>query len=441
MTSVVILLPGIMGSTLCLGSGVIWPGPVSSLIGEYKLMPNLLRPELVATDALRNYGVFSIYDSVISDLEDMGFEENGSPKTLYVFAYDWRKSNYEAAGRLADCIDKIRASVAGELSITIIAHSMGGLVSRCYLECGDFEKRPGMACVKMLITIGTPHRGAAAAALYAAGLEKKLFLSKSQVQQLANDSRYPSVYELLPVGEEMFAWPFEDSAQLVPLDVYSKTTADAIGLRAENIQAAINFQRRLDFARKPPNVRYFAFYGTRLKTTVNILLEQHHGVLRPSSLSVDDGGDGTVPIWSVLRGIQSMPVGEEHMKLFRDGSLRRTLSILLGKPGRLAAPLEIRVIASERVVETEALVSVALLFPGATTEIDGAVRWVKLSENGADELAEGVSAKVQYGGAPIDKISLQLTSPLYGGYYRIEFSDASGVNVIPDEVVVQQKSS
>src|ERR1039457_1443620 len=110
MTNVAVLLPGIMGSQLCLGSDVIWPGPLTSLIGEYKRMTDLLRPELVATDVLRNYGIFSIYDPLISDLEDCDFKENGNPKTLYVFPYDWRKSNYESAGLLAGLIDQIRAS-------------------------------------------------------------------------------------------------------------------------------------------------------------------------------------------------------------------------------------------------------------------------------------------------------------------------------------------
>jgi len=441
MTNVAVLLPGIMGSQLCLGSDVIWPGPLTSLIGEYKRMTDLLRPELVATDVLRNYGIFSIYDPLISDLEDCDFKENGNPKTLYVFPYDWRKSNYESAGLLAGLIDRIRASIEGDLKIILIGHSMGGLVSRCYLESGGFAQRQGFDCVKTLITIGTPHRGAALTAVYAVGLQKQLFLSKSQVQQLANDPRYPSAYELLPAQDEMFAWPYEDSAQLKPLDIYSQATAQAMNLSMANIQASIDFQKRLDLARKPTDVRYFAFYGTRLKTTMNIRLEQYQGVLKTSALSVDDGGDGTVPVWSALRGVQSMPVGEEHMKLFRDASLRTTLSILLGAPGRLAAPAEIRVVANARVVETDSLVSVVLLFPGGTTQIDGAVRWVKLSDTGEPGQPEGDSARVQYGGAPVDKIGLQLPSPPFGGFYSLEFTDASGAKVVPDQVVVQQKSN
>ncbi len=440
MTHVVVFVPGIMGSKLSLGADVVWPGSVASLLVEYKRMPDLMRPELVATDVLRSFaGFYSVYDPIITDLEACGFRENGNPKTLYVFPYDWRKSNYIAAQALAGCIDQIRAANTGDLEITLIAHSMGGLVSRCYLESGEFDSRPGMACVKMLIAIGTPHRGAAAAALYAAGIEKKLFLSASQVQLLASDQRYPAVYELLPPEGELFAWPHEESTALAALNIYSKATADGIGLVDANLKAAQVFHARLNPAKRPAHVRYFMFYGTRLNTAVNIRLRKNGSVFRTSAERIDDAGDGTVPVWSTLAGVQSMPVGQEHMKLFRDDALRRTLAILLGAPGSLAAPSQVQVVANERVVDTDEIVSVALLFPGGATAIDGSVRWVNLPADGGPAQPAGDVASVQYSGAPVEKIGLQLTTPAYCGYYRIEFADAGGTPVVPDEIIVQEK--
>ncbi|HME07241.1 MAG TPA: hypothetical protein VKG25_09330 [Bryobacteraceae bacterium] len=442
MTHVVVFVPGIMGSKLCLGADVVWPGSVSSLILEYKRMPDLMRPDLVATDILRNFaGIYSIYDPIIVDLDACGFEEHGKPQTLYVFPYDWRKSNYLAAAALADRLDEVRAGHAGDLKITLIAHSMGGLVSRCYLESGDFDYRSGMASVRMLITIGTPHRGAAAAALYAAGIEKKLFLSASQVQLLASDRRYPAVYELLPPEGELFAWPYEESTALAALNIYDKPIADGIGLIDENLQAAQKFHARLNSARRPPHVRYFAFYGTRLNTAVNVRLKKDGSALRTSPVRIDDAGDGTVPVWSTLAGVQSMPVGQEHMKLFRDEGLRRTLAILLGAPGRLAAPSQVQVVANERVVDTDEIVSVALVFPGGATSIDGSVRWVNVPADGSPAQPAGDAASVQYSGAPVDKIGLQLTTPAFCGYYRIEFADAAGTPVVPDEIIVQEKAA
>jgi hypothetical protein len=318
---------------------------------------------------------------------------------------------------------------------------MGGLVSRCYLECGEFNGNSAFGCVRTLITIGTPHRGAAAAALFAAGVEKKLFLSKAQVRELANDVRYPSTYELLPPEGEPFAWPYEDAAQIGVRNIYDDATAKAIGLSRENLTAARAFHGRLNPNKRPSGVRYFAFYGTHLSTITNISLRANGTALSVAPISMDSGGDGTVPVWSTLPGVQSLPVGQEHMKLFRDGDLRRTLAILLGAPGRLAAPREVVVVANDRVVEPDQPVSVALVFPGGATAVDGSVRWVQMVTDDAGKMIgsepAGDAAVVQYSGAPAERLSLQLISPAFPGFYRIEFVDTAGTPSSPDEIVVQ----
>jgi triacylglycerol esterase/lipase EstA (alpha/beta hydrolase family) len=56
------------------------------------------------------------------------------------------------AGQLASRVDAIRAATGAE-RVTLIAHSMGGLVARAYL------RRFGAARIAQLITIGTPHHG------------------------------------------------------------------------------------------------------------------------------------------------------------------------------------------------------------------------------------------------------------------------------------------
>ena len=56
------------------------------------------------------------------------------------------------AGQLAARIDAICAATGAE-RLALIAHSMGGLVSRAYL------RRFGAARIEQLITIGTPHHG------------------------------------------------------------------------------------------------------------------------------------------------------------------------------------------------------------------------------------------------------------------------------------------
>src|SRR5437764_5931485 len=205
MTNAVIFLPGIMGSELRLGKVIVWPGSFSSLALHYGKMSQLMRDDLVATDVIRSFSFSEQYQALFHDLKTCGFDESSSPPTLYVVPYDWRKSNALAANVLADSLDKAVEEHGNELTLRIIAHSMGGLVARYYLESGEFSKRQGFQTVRELITLGTPHRGAPLALTAAVGQERRLFLSKDQVFQLASDSRYPSLYQLLAPPGDPFA--------------------------------------------------------------------------------------------------------------------------------------------------------------------------------------------------------------------------------------------
>jgi hypothetical protein len=89
-----------MGSELRLGTEVIWPGPIRSLLLSYRKMEQLLDPNLTAAGVIRTYAFSTQYQAIISDLETCGFREDR--KTLFVFPYDWRKPNEVASERLAD---------------------------------------------------------------------------------------------------------------------------------------------------------------------------------------------------------------------------------------------------------------------------------------------------------------------------------------------------
>ncbi|MBM3209367.1 hypothetical protein FJZ40_03690 [Candidatus Shapirobacteria bacterium] len=71
-----------------------------------------------------------------------------------LFAYDWRREMKDAAPVLATFLDK--NLVAGQ-SANLVGHSLGGLVSRAYLE-----KEGGNNRLDKLLTAGSPHRGAPA---------------------------------------------------------------------------------------------------------------------------------------------------------------------------------------------------------------------------------------------------------------------------------------
>jgi hypothetical protein len=120
----VVVIPGIMGSaTKHIGD-----------TGELKMDP-----------------ILHTYDNMLLSFEENGYEKNVN---LFEFPYEWRNSNIYTAGLLKDKIKKIK-NQTGVFKIDIAAHSMGGLVSRYYIESPLYRND-----VDQLITMGTPQKGA-----------------------------------------------------------------------------------------------------------------------------------------------------------------------------------------------------------------------------------------------------------------------------------------
>lgn len=113
---------------------------------------------------------------------------------LYHFPYDWRRDNRASARILQKLINQ-RLKCWREHSgnpnakVIILAHSMGGLVSRYYLEVLG-----GWQDCKALFTFGTPYRGSVNAINFLANGYKKLFIDLTEVMRSLT-----SIYQLLPI--------------------------------------------------------------------------------------------------------------------------------------------------------------------------------------------------------------------------------------------------
>lgn len=94
--------------------------------------------------------ILHTHDNLIASLQKNGYEEG---KNLFLFPYDWRRDNRDTANDLRERIEAIR-SQTGSKKVDIVAHSMGGLVARQYIQ-GDTYRDD----VDQLMTLGTPQRG------------------------------------------------------------------------------------------------------------------------------------------------------------------------------------------------------------------------------------------------------------------------------------------
>ena len=126
----VIIIPGIMGS--------------AQISSEWKLDP-----------------ILHIYDNLIGSLKENGYEEN---KNLFVFPYDWRSSNETSANYLQAKIEGV-INETKVSKVDLLAHSMGGLVARAYIE-ETADNVNYNNTIDQLITLGTPQNGAPKAYLY-----------------------------------------------------------------------------------------------------------------------------------------------------------------------------------------------------------------------------------------------------------------------------------
>lgn len=126
---------------------------------------------------LSSLGAGGYRDESLSTVIDYGSDHF----TCFQFDYDWRRSSAENAARLKEFIEERRAYVREEyyrrygidnedIKFDIVAHSMGGLVSRYFARYGD-QALPedgslpeltweGAEYVERIIMVGTPNAGA-----------------------------------------------------------------------------------------------------------------------------------------------------------------------------------------------------------------------------------------------------------------------------------------
>lgn len=289
----IVFVPGIMGSRLALNGNEIWPPTVREALLGYRRINALADPHAAPTGVIERVSCKPVYERILGDLSFISSGRAGVVRGLFApFHYDWRKDLREAAAALADHLDDLLGNGASE--IRIVAHSMGGLVTRCYLECGDYDHRPGWTAVKGLLTAATPHRGAPVALGRALGLEATVGLSGADTQRLSAEPAFPSLYQLLPDEGVVSAWSWTGRDKTAA-DIYDPTLSASLQLSTPNLQAARALREILERGGRPKHVAYqsVAATGHRTVSRVDVRGGRSRDLVRD-----DDTGDGAVPVWS-----------------------------------------------------------------------------------------------------------------------------------------------
>jgi len=180
-TDLVVVLPGIMGSTLARDGKPVWSASAGSLIDAVLTLgrnitglqlppgigddhpgdgvtPVALMPDLHAIPGL--WTPIKGYDQLVGHLRARGYRTATAARpagNLLLFPYDWRLSNRYNARRLKAIVEPSLArwrSLGGpyaDAQVVLVCHSMGGLVARWYIE-----HEGGTEVTRKLITLSTP---------------------------------------------------------------------------------------------------------------------------------------------------------------------------------------------------------------------------------------------------------------------------------------------
>jgi len=346
-TDLVVVLPGILGSTLRKDGHLVWaPSAGSALraiatfgasisalqlpagIGDRHpddgVEPASLMPDLHILPGI--WTPVKGYDRLISRLRSLGYSEPGTdpgapPGNLLLVAYDWRLScRYNAqrlAGIVGPALERWRAQGGpyADAQIIFICHSMGGLIARWYIEqCG------GADTTRKLITLGTPYRGAARA------LDQLINgaphgLGPFRLDLTAFARSMPSLHQLLP----------EYAALHHDGDLIKTTASPLPGLDPAMVSDAMAFHTTLNTAEagRPHSLSAtHAIIGTGQPTATTAQLTSGRIDLDNTYSGDDLYGDSTVPIVGACR--PDVPMDSNTLRRVPDkhGNLQRNRAAL-----------------------------------------------------------------------------------------------------------------
>ncbi len=330
----VYIVPGIMGSQLGrmrrepLPNDILWLDPVDISLGQLALLrlPVAGSPPVAAQEhkhaPLHNPPV-SPQETRIVSLGVVLFTYLRLKLHLRIagFApvfhdYDWRLGIDELGRGLAE-------RIRGERSRTmIVAHSMGGLVSRVAMS------HAGLAHVERVVLLGTPNTGSFAPVLALRGVyavvRKIARLSHSQTaESLAAEvfSTFPSLYDLLPTSTvegapdffDAGAWPEKGPQPNPPL---LSRAREVLGRLSRGDERFVNI------------------IGAGQETVTRATRRNGEFVY-----TITRHGDGTVPVaYAQLPGARTYYTTVAHSELARDASVAHAVADVLrtGETERLA---------------------------------------------------------------------------------------------------------
>ncbi|MBK7439756.1 MAG: CHAT domain-containing protein [Saprospiraceae bacterium] len=194
---IVLLIPGVMGTHLRIGDDIVWID--LGEIGKGRMVSDLPSSNK-AVDT--KYIIGEFYGKLVEHLQPT--------HDIYTFGYDWRLTLSMSAARLESTIADITVKAPGQ-PISIIAHSMGGLVVRdmMRLHATSWAKYIAQKNNRVLL-LGTPWLGSHLIMEVFTGHQSRVRQINLMDTHHDRDAlirvfnNYEGLYDLLPVNNEDF---------------------------------------------------------------------------------------------------------------------------------------------------------------------------------------------------------------------------------------------
>jgi len=316
MPDVVVLLPGITGSVLKKNGKVVWGFSASTISKALFTLGSSMEETMALPHD--DPGVDDLGDGIVADalMPDLhllpgiwkidGYGKIAEAikanfavtegRNFFQYPYDWRRDNRVSARRLAKAAHGWlsawrQSSGNAQARLILVGHSMGGLVSRYFLECME-----GWKTTKALVTFGTPYRGSLNALDgLANGLKKGPLDLSTLARQLT------ALYQLLPVFE---CYDAGDGKLLrvgettgIP-NVDAAKAAAALAFHRE-IETAVTQNQKLP-QYQSPGYRIYPVVGIAQQTSLSARRAGGKVEMLQTYKGEALGGDGTVPRVSAI---------------------------------------------------------------------------------------------------------------------------------------------
>ncbi|OGO41367.1 MAG: hypothetical protein A2W36_01190 [Chloroflexi bacterium RBG_16_58_14] len=314
----VVFVPGMMGSELWLGSQRVWPDmktmlsnpeiytyPSSVPLEPRKIVDEVvIVPNLIKQDQYNRLGDYLV--------EELNYQRGVD---FYEFPYDWRQDVRISAKQLAELIK----GLPDTQPIVIVAHSLGTMVTRYYIEHLGGRKR-----IERIILMGGPHKGAVKGlvSMLVAPEVLPFGIMGERMRQIMVS--FPSSYQILPdypVGIDQKGSPINFlryegwlEPKYLPL-----------------LQMGKEFRNELKNTTGIPTVSIFG-YGIKTISDVSVI-QDAQGKLVNVDYSSKNIGDGSILEQSAfLAGSDIHPVHQNHGALFVDSDVKMRLKLELTRP-------------------------------------------------------------------------------------------------------------